>query len=66
MTVFLFGGTTVSLLKILGIETGCEPDSKEMKYIDAQKIRAEYYQEGWATEFNCQLKMVLAEFQLRR
>jgi hypothetical protein len=66
VTVFVFGGTTVTLLNVLGIETGCEPDSKDMKWIDAKKIRDDYYQEGWATEFNCKLKAVLSEYQLRR
>ena len=36
------------------------------RYIDAKKIRDEYYQEGWATEFNLKLKLVMMEYQVRR
>ena len=36
------------------------------RYIDAKAIRDQYYQDGWATEFNLKLKLVMMEYQVRR
>jgi len=62
ITVFVFGGSTITVLKALGIEMGAE-DEKLEKLIDLNAMRQEF--EG-STKFNATFKFCLFEYKLQR
>ena len=52
ITVFICGGSTVPMLKALGIQTGIEDgEEKTMKVFDGKALR-DRYRDGWSTEFD--------------
>ena len=65
ITVFVFGGTTVTVLKALGIELGCDDERKDgdEKYVDLSKMKTEL---DGSNAFNCKFKALLCEYKLQR
>eukprot|EP01052_Picozoa_sp_SAG31_P016815 SAG31_NODE_1128_length_9755_cov_4.535004_4_plen_262_part_00 len=66
ITVFVFGGTTVPVLKGLGIQLGCDDERKggDEKYIDLSRMKKELGDD--AENFNCKFKALLCEYKLQR
>jgi len=60
ITVFVFGGTTVTVLKVLGIQLGCDDERQggDEKYLDLGKMKTEL---DGVDSFNCKFKMLLCE-----
>ena len=65
ITVFVFGGTTVTVLKALGIQLGCDDERQggDEKYLDLGKMKTEL---DGSDSFNCKFKALLCEYKLQR
>ena len=64
-TVFIFGGTTVPLLKGLGVKLGCPADPDELKLTDSEAFRKKCEETGkkglsyYFLKFEARLKAIL-------